>query len=171
MRKMVIVKVFVFTMMSLFLMIQSHARDVVQKGKQVSVEYTLMVDGKEVETTKGSQPLVYEQGKQMLIPGLEKELTSMRVGQEKRVVVPAKDAYGEIDKTLIREFGRDRFPSDVQLTEGMIIEMQDDQGNLYPATIDEVKQQTVLLDFNHPLAGKTLTFDVKIIAIENAIRK
>lgn len=171
MKRRLIVHLFIVAMVHIFLTGNVYAVDIVEKGKKISIEYTLTVDGQEVETTKDLTPLVFEPYRQMLIPGLEKELLGMKQGEAKKVVVQPKDAYGDVDQTLIREFNRSQFPSEVELMKGMVIEMQDDQGNLYPATINDVKQESVFLDFNHPLAGKVLMFDVQIVAIENVDKK
>lgn len=141
---------------------------IVTKGKQVKVDYTLTVDNEMVETTQGKDPLVYDAGQGMLIAGLEKALEGMKVGEEKKVVVTPEEGYGVVDAKLVREFEKSKFPEDMKPEKGMVLEMQDPQGQPYPATISEVKEDMVMLDFNHPLAGKTLTFDVKIVAIEDA---
>ena len=141
---------------------------VVAKGKKVTFDYTLTVNNETVETTQGKKPLEYTQGQGMLIPGLEKELEGMKVGDSKKVVVKPEDGYGTVNPQLVREFDRAKLPADMKPEKGMVLEMQDPQGNPYPCTISEVKDKTVMLDFNHPLAGKELTFDVKIVSIENA---
>lgn len=163
--------VFCFLALGFFLMGSAHAQERVEKGKQVSLEYTLMIDGQEVETTKDAQPLVFEPGEQMLIPGLEKELLGMKVGEEKTVRVFPEEAYGERDDALQREFERSQFPAEIESMLGQVIDMQDEQGNAYPAVIARVSSEQVLLDFNHPLAGRTLNFDVKIVGIEDIQKK
>jgi FKBP-type peptidyl-prolyl cis-trans isomerase 2 len=140
---------------------------VVAKGKQVKLDYTLTVDNEMVETTKGKEPLTYDAGQGMLIVGLEKQLEGMKAGEEKKVVVSPEEGYGVVDPKLVREFEKSKFPADMAPVKGMVVEMQDPQGQPYPATISEVKDTMVMLDFNHPLAGKTLTFDVKIVSIED----
>ncbi len=141
---------------------------VITKGKNVKLEYTLNVDNEMIETTKGKEPLVYDHGQGMLIVGLEKQLEGMKVGEEKKVVVSPEEGYGVVDPKLVREFEKSKFPADMVPVKGMVLEMQDPQGQPYPATISEVKDAVVMLDFNHPLAGKTLTFDVKVVSVEDA---
>ena len=141
---------------------------VITKGKHVKFDYTLTVDNEVVETTKDKEPLAYDQGQGMLIVGLEKQLEGMKVGEEKKVVVSPEEGYGVPEPKLVREFEKSKFPADMAPVKGMVVEMQDPQGQPYPATITEVKDTVVMLDFNHPLAGKTLTFDVKIGSIEDA---
>ena len=101
-----------------------------------------------------------------MIPGLEKEMEGMKVGETKKVVVMPAEGYGEVNSQLVREFDKSKMPADMTPAKGMILEMQDEEGNSYPAMISEVKDKTVMLDFNHPLAGKELTFDVKIVSVE-----
>ncbi len=145
----------------------SHADDaVIAAGKKVKFDYTLTVDAQQVETTTGKQPLEYTQGKNQLIPGLEKQLDGMKVGETKSVVVKPDDGYGQVRKDAFREFEKTKLPKDTEPKVGMMLELKDKDGNAYPATISEVKDKTVVLDFNHPLAGKELKFDVKIVSIE-----
>ncbi len=141
---------------------------VVADGMKVKFDYTLTVEKEEVETSKGKEPLEYVHGKSMLIPGLEKELAGMKVGDTKVITVKAEDAYGPVRPEAVRELEKEKLPKDVTPEVGMVLEMQDPQGNAYPAMVKEVKDKTFVLDFNHPLAGKELQFDVKIVAVEVA---
>lgn len=136
------------------------------KDRKVKLEYTLVVDGQMVESTEGKEPLEYTHGQGMLIPGLEKGLEGMKVGERKTVQVQAAEGYGQITPQLVREFDRSRLPQDLVPEPGIILEMQDPQGNAFPCTIVEVMDKTVKLDFNHPLAGKDLRFDVTIASVE-----
>jgi FKBP-type peptidyl-prolyl cis-trans isomerase 2 len=135
-------------------------------GKKVKFDYTLTVDGQMVETTQGKQPLDYVHGQKQIIPGLEKELEGMKVGESKKIVVKPEDGYGQVVKEAFREFDKAKLPQGVEPKVGMMLELKDAEGNSYPAAISEVKEKTVMLDFNHPLAGKELSFDVKIVSIE-----
>lgn len=141
---------------------------VVADNMKVTFDYTLTVGTEQVETTQGKEPLEYVQGKNMLIPGLEKELAGMKVGETKTVIVKAEDAYGPVRPEAIREIDNEKLPKDITPKVGMVLEMQDPEGNAYPAVVKEVKDKTFILDFNHPLAGKELKFDVKIDSIEPA---
>ena len=145
----------------------AHAEDaVVAIGKKIKFDYTLTVDKEVVETSKGKQPLEYNPGRGELIPGLEKELLGMKAGDSKTVVVKPEDGYGVIRPDALREFDRDKLPKDMAPKVGMVLEMQDETGTAFPARIAEVMDKKVKLDFNHPLAGKILTFDVKVVEIE-----
>ncbi len=145
-----------------------HAQNVIAPGMKVKFDYTLTVDKEEVETTKGKQPLEYVDGKNMLIPGLEKELAGLKPGDTKTVMVKPEDGYGPVRAEAVREFEKSKFPQDITPQVGMVLEMQDPQGNPYPAMVKEVKDKVVMLDFNHPLAGKELKFDVTIVSVEPA---
>ena len=134
--------------------------------KKIKFDYTLTVDKEVVETTIGKTPLEYEPGKGQLIPGLEKEMEGMKPGDTKTIVVKPEDGYGMPKTDAVREYPLEKFPQGMEPKVGMVFEMQDEAGNSYPATVKEIKDKVVILDFNHPLAGKELTFDVKIVSIE-----
>jgi FKBP-type peptidyl-prolyl cis-trans isomerase 2 len=140
----------------------------VADGMKVKFDYTLTVGTEQVETTKGKEPLEYVHGQKMLIPGLEKELVGMKAGDEKTVIVKSEDAYGPVRPEALREVENTKLPKEITPKVGMVLEMQDPQGNAYPAVVKEVKDKTFVLDFNHPLAGKELKFDVKIVAVDVA---
>ena len=142
--------------------------EVVADGMKVKFDYTLTVDKEKVETTEGKQPLEYVHGKEMLIPGLEKELAGLKAGDAKTVVVKPEDGYGPVRPEAVREMDKEKLPKDITPQVGMVLEMQDPDGNAYPAMIKEIKDKTFMLDFNHPLAGKELQFDVKIVSVEPA---
>lgn len=134
----------------------------------VSIDYTLTVDGEVVDSTEGDEPLQFIQGHQNIIPGLEKELSGMKVGDNKKVVVPPEEAYGEIDPENVIEVPRDEFPSEIPLETGTELEVKNSDGEVLTATIAGVTDNTVKLDFNHPLAGKQLTFDVTVVDLREA---
>ncbi|MBF0387053.1 MAG: FKBP-type peptidyl-prolyl cis-trans isomerase [Candidatus Omnitrophica bacterium] len=144
-----------------------HAEDVVvAAGKKITFDYTLTVDKEVVETSQGKKPLEYNPGRGELIPGLEKQMLGMKVGASKVVVVKPEDGYGLVRQDAFRDFDRAKMPKDVEPKVGMVLEMQDDKGTAFPAVVAEVNEKTVKLNFNHPLAGKELKFDVKVVAIE-----
>lgn len=141
---------------------------VVKDGMMVSLEYTLKnAEGKVIETSKGKEPLKYIHGKRMMIPGLEKELTGMKVGGEKHVTVKPEDGYGKIDPKAVQEVPKDKIPADA-LKVGAVLAARSPEGMVIPMTVREIKDKTVVMDLNHPMAGKTLVFDVKIVAIQPA---
>ncbi len=141
---------------------------VVKNGQMVSLHYTLKgADGEVIESSKNKEPLKYVHGQNMMIPGLEKELTGMKIGGEKTVTVKSEDAYGPISKEAFQEIPKERLPAD-GLKIGAVLTGQGPQGQPIQARVHEVKEKTVVLDFNHPMAGKTLNFDVKVVDIEAA---
>ena len=141
---------------------------VVGVGKKVTLDYTLTVDNKEVETSVGKLPLTYVVGNRNIIPGLEAQLNGMRVNEEKVVNVAAKDAYGDVDPKAFKEFPLTALPKGLVPKVGMVLLANAPDGSKFPAVIAEIKGDKVVLNFNHPLAGKDLSFKVKILKIENA---
>lgn len=138
----------------------------VEKGKTVKFEYTLKVEGQVIDTSVGKEPLEYVHGEGRIISGLEKQMEGLKVGDERTIAVPAQEAYGLQDPQAIQEVQRSMFPADADIRTGMMISLQAQDGRQLPAVIQEVKDDKVVLDFNHPLAGKDLVFDVKIIDIQ-----
>jgi FKBP-type peptidyl-prolyl cis-trans isomerase SlyD len=136
----------------------------------VSLEYVLRAeDNSELSRSTSDHPLVYLHGFNNIIPRLEEELTGMGIGDEKDVVVPPESGYGNRDSEDVVEFPRDSFPDTLNLEIGESVMMKDNQnGESLRAYILELKEESVVLDFNHPLAGKTLYFHVRIANLRNA---
>jgi FKBP-type peptidyl-prolyl cis-trans isomerase SlyD len=142
---------------------------VVRDGTVVSLQYSLTgEDGKLIESNKGKDPLKYTHGSKQIVPGLEKELAGMKVGGEKRVKVKPQDAYGTVDSKAFQEVPKEQIPAD-GLKVGAILAAKGPQGQEIPVRIHQIKEKTVVLDLNHPMAGKTLLFDVKILDIQPSI--
>jgi FKBP-type peptidyl-prolyl cis-trans isomerase SlyD len=149
----------------------AQANPVVQAGSEVSFDYTLTDDnGKVVDSSKGKEPMQYVHGKGQIIPGLEKELAGMTVGTEKKVTVKPEEAYGPVDPRAFQEIPKEKLPPEA-LKVGAMLMAQGPQGQGVPVRVHEIKENTVVMDFNHPLAGKTLSFDVKITGIKSAAEK
>lgn len=142
--------------------------DTITDGKVVSLSYVLTVDGQVVSQTEADEPLEYLHGAENIIPGLEAALTGKRVGDKINVTLAPDDAYGEYDEDEIEEIDRDEMPESEVLEEGMLVEVEDEDGFVYVATVTELSDDTVVLDFNPPLAGKTLTYDVEVLHIREA---
>ena len=141
---------------------------VVKDGMVVSMDYTLKgTDGKVIDTNKGREPLKYVHGQKMMIPGLEKELTGMKVGDEKNVTVKPEDAYGPINKNAFQEVPREKLPAN-SLKVGAVLAAKSPEGQVVPMRVHEIKDSSVVMDMNHPMAGKTLVFNVKIVDIQPA---
>jgi FKBP-type peptidyl-prolyl cis-trans isomerase SlyD len=140
----------------------------VQDGQIVTMDYTLWVDGEVVDTSEGTEPIEFLQGAGNIIPGLESQLYGMVVGDSKDVLVTSQDGYGEVDEDAFADVPRDQFPSDIPMEPGVELQVRDESGHVMNARIDQVEDETVRLDFNHPLAGKDLRFSVKIADIREA---
>ena len=139
---------------------------VVKDGMLVSLDYTLKTpDGELIETSKGREPLKYIHGQKMMIPGLEKELTGMKIGAEKHVTVKPEDGYGKLNPNAVQEVPKEKIPPNA-LKLGAVLVGTDKNGSPIPMTVREIKEKTVVMDLNHPLAGKTLVFDVKVVDIQ-----
>ena len=139
---------------------------VVKDGLMISLDYTLKgTDGKVIETSKGGEPLRYIHGQKMMIPGLEKELTGMKIGGEKNVTVKPEDAYGKINPGAVREVPKEKIPANA-LKVGAVLASSEPDGRVVPMTVKQIKEKTVVMDLNHPMAGKTLVFDVKVVDIQ-----
>ncbi len=134
----------------------------------VGLDYTLTVDGEVIDSTKNEDPLQYIQGHQNIIPGLEQALYGMEVGQSKEVTVSAKNAYGDLNPEAMIEVPRSEFPPEIPLELGVQLQVRDMSGQVQDARIEKVGQDTVTLDFNHPLAGKELHFDVTVASLRPA---
>ncbi len=140
----------------------------VDDGHVVSMHYTLHVDGKVVDTSEGGQPLQFIQGMGHIIPGLEHELYEMQVGEKKSVHVQPKDGYGELDTEAFMDVPRTAFPTQVPLVIGTELELRDQSDQPVYARIDEITDDNVRLNMNHPLAGKELHFEVEIADLRPA---
>jgi FKBP-type peptidyl-prolyl cis-trans isomerase SlyD len=143
---------------------------VVADDMVVRLDYTLALsDGEIYDSSAESGPLEYLQGHGQLIPGLEEALYDMGVGDEKDVIVTPDVAYGEYDPEAIQSIPRDIFPPEMELESGMSIDLYDeDAEEEIEATIEEVGKEAVLVNFNHPLAGETLNFHVRIVDLRPA---
>lgn len=134
---------------------------VIADGMKVSLEYTLTLPDKTVaDSNVGQAPITFLQGAHEIVPGLEKALDGMKAGQKRRIDVAAPDAYGPYNNKLRQSVDKDKLPKDVKV--GDILQAADNR----LVKVLEVNEKKVLIDLNHPLAGKTLTFDVTILSVE-----
>lgn len=140
--------------------------NMVSSGKEVSLEYTLkLADEKVVDTNVGQEPLTYTQGSGQLITGLETKLEGMSVGESKHVTVTPEDGYGSVNPQAFQEVPKENIPTEAMKV-GTELIGRDAQGRVVRPRVFEIKDKTVVLDFNHPLAGETLYFDVKILDVK-----
>ena len=140
----------------------------VDDGQVVSMHYTLRVNGQVLDSSEGGDPLQFIQGMGHIIPGLENELYEMKIGDSKKVVVAAKDGYGEVDDEAFMDVPRDSFPTDVPAEVGTELELRDQSDHPVYARIETISADNVRLNMNHLLAGKELHFDVKIADLRPA---
>ena len=138
----------------------------ISNGKLISIEYTLTLDDKKVlDSNVGGQPLDFTQGSHQIIPGLETALEGMKVGESKKVTVAPEQGYGPVNPKAVQEVQIDKIPEEARKI-GAQLSAKDDNGRMVHPRVVEVKEKVVMLDFNHPLAGKELFFDVKILDIK-----
>ena len=131
----------------------------IEKNKVVSIAYTLKDEqGKEIDSSAENEPLIYVHGNGHLITGLEDALEGKEEGEKLSVTVLPKDAYGEYDASLVFEVSRDQFPDDVEIEAGQEFEAENGQ----IVSVKSVDGGKITIDTNHPMAGKTLYFDVEI---------
>jgi FKBP-type peptidyl-prolyl cis-trans isomerase SlyD len=143
----------------------------VSNGKQVTLEYTLQLDDQSVvDTNVGGKPLKVTQGSHQIIPGVEKQIEGMAPGEKKKFSVAPTEGYGTVDPKAFQEIDKKMVPADAQKV-GMQLEGTTTEGQKVFPRISAVKNDTVVLDFNHPLAGKTLYFDVKVLDVAQASSK
>jgi len=134
-----------------------------------SLDYRLHLgDGKVVDESEPGDPLVYLHGHDEIVPGLERALEGKAAGDTLQVVVPPEDGYGEYDPDSVEEVPRTDLPADLELVAGETITGTDPDGDEMDFLIKEVKKDTVVLDFNDPMAGKTLHFDVTVREVRAA---
>ncbi len=135
-----------------------------KENSVVGIEYELKEAGKDevIDSNKGSMPLEFITGKGYIIPGLEKELEGMKIGDTKTITVPAAEGYGEIDPQAFQEVPREQFEG-IDLQKGMTLYGQGEGGQTIQVRVVNFDDEKVKIDFNHPLAGKDLVFDVKVV--------
>jgi FKBP-type peptidyl-prolyl cis-trans isomerase 2 len=140
-----------------------------KKGDKVKIHYHgKLNDGSTFDSSAGREPLAFEIGSGMVIPGFDDGVTGMTVGEKKTINIPADQAYGQVSEEMIMEFPLNQFPADMVPEIGMQLTMSNNQGQNFPVVIVELKDESVMLDANHPLAGKELIFDLELVEIEGA---
>ena len=140
----------------------------IQDEVVVSLEYTLRVEGKIVDSTGEDEHIQFIQGHGQIIPGLESQLYGMTSGESKEVTVPPEDAYGVLDEDALGTVPRDEFPPDMPLEKGVALQLRDEDGEVFDAYVESVNKKTVEINLNHPLAGKELLFSVKVLELRPA---
>lgn len=142
----------------------------IRNGDTVKIHYTLRVDGDVVDSSSGREPLSYVQGSGQIIPGLEEQLQGLKSGDKKSVQVPAEKGYGVHDPAAVQKVPKASFANAEQVHVGEVV--QGRSGNdVFQATVTGVSESDVTLDLNHPLAGKTLAFDVEVVDVQGGLIK
>lgn len=140
----------------------------VKSGDKVKVHYHgKLTNGETFDTSNGREPLEFEVGSGMVIKGFDDGVTGMAVGDKKTIHIPFLEAYGPSNPEMVIDMPKDRFPEDMQLEIGMPLMMTSGDGQNFQVTVTEIKEDAVMLDANHPLAGKDLVFDLELVEIIN----
>jgi FKBP-type peptidyl-prolyl cis-trans isomerase SlyD len=134
----------------------------------VTLDYTLIVEEEILESTTDGEPIEFIQGIGQIIPGLENALYDLKVGEKKTVTIEPGEAYGDYDPESLEIVRKEEFSEEIPLDVGTFLDLTDDEGDVLSAQIIEADEDTVTLDFNHPLAGKTLTFEVTVSGLRPA---
>ena len=138
----------------------------VKKGDTVKVHYHgKLTNGETFDSSEGKEPLEFKVGEGSVIKGFDDGVMGMQIGDKKTIQVPVEDAYGPKNEEMLIEFPKDRFPSDMNPEVGMPLTMSNGSGQNFRVTIIEVKDDSVILDANHPLAGEDLIFDIELVSI------
>lgn len=142
--------------------------DKVVENSVVTLEYTLTVDGEIIDSSDGAEPIQFIQGSGHIVRGLEQALYGLQVGESREVVVSPQDGFGLEDTDAIADVPRDEFPDDFPLQPGVELQLTNKEGDDLEAYIVSVSKKTVRLNFNHPLAGKELSFSIRIAGVRQA---
>ena len=150
----------------IYLLLKRNTMAQVKSGDKIKVHYHgKLSTGETFDSSTGREPLEFEVGSGIVIKGFDDGVTGMSVGEKKTVNIPFDDAYGSRNPDMIIEMPNDRFPKDMEIELGMSLGMSDENGQQFQVTIAEIKDDVVLLDANHPLAGEDLIFDLELVEI------
>lgn len=137
----------------------------IKAGQKVQLEYTVFLeDGTQIDTNIGEPPLVFVIGEHQVFPALEHALLGLKVGDQKQILLLPEEAYGPVVPDAYREVDLEVVPASYR-HEGAVLGVQDPQGGVFPIRVHKIKENKIVLDFNHPLAGRSLRFDVKVIGV------
>lgn len=139
----------------------------IETNQIVSIEYEVMDGSTVVDSNVGGQPLTFMFGKGQIIPGLENGIAHMSIGEKGNVLVKAADAYGDYNEEARQDVPKEQFAG-IDLNVGMTLYGQGEDGGTVQVTVKEIKEESVIIDFNHPLAGKDLMFTVTISNVRDA---
>ncbi|CAN5376883.1 peptidylprolyl isomerase [soil metagenome] len=139
----------------------------VKENDTVKVHYTgKLKDGQVFDTSEGKDPIEFTLGKGQLIPGFEKGLVNMEINEKKTITIPKTEAYGDPREDLIQEVDKSQLPEEIKPEVGMGLVSKTPDGREMNLVIAEVKDNSIVVDGNHPLAGKDLIFDLEVVEIK-----
>lgn len=138
----------------------------VKSGDTVRIHYTgTFADGSSFDSSTGRDPLEFTVGGGQIVPGLDKAIPGMTVGEQKKVTVSPAEGYGESDPQAIQSVARSDIPAEIELSVDAVLQVQNQEGRTMHVRVAEITDDTVALDANHPLAGKELIFDIELVEI------
>lgn len=138
----------------------------VKKNSRIKFHYTVTTqDGEIVDGTEGEEALEAQLGKDQLLPKLEENLVGMSVGEEKNVQINPEDAFGEKMEDAVSEIPKEHIELTEEISEGMYIDLADENEEVYRGLVTEISETTIKVDFNHPLSGQVLNFKIKVESI------
>jgi len=138
----------------------------IKEGDTVKVHYTgTIADGTVFDSSREREPLEFKLGEGKLIPGFEKAVVGMNVGDTSKVTIPSDEAYGEKREDMVIDVDRGQIPPDIKPEIGQQLQIQQKDGGAIPVVITEITDETVQLDANHPLAGQDLTFEIEVVEV------
>jgi peptidylprolyl isomerase len=141
----------------------------VKHGDKIKVHYHgKLTSGETFDSSAGREPLEFEVGSGMVIKGFDDGVTGMKPGEKKTINIPAEEAYGPLNPDMLMDFPKERFPADMQMEIGMQLMMSDPSGQQFQVKINEIKDDVIVLDGNHPLAGEELIFDLELVEISGS---
>jgi len=137
-----------------------------KSGDTVKIHYTgTLDDGTQFDSSSGREPLQFTLGSGQVIPGFEKAVEGMAVGDSKSVNIPPEQAYGPRHEQMIQEVPKTALPNDLEPVEGMALQAQGQDGKVINLTVTAVQDESITVDGNHPLAGQALNFDIQLVDI------
>jgi len=137
-----------------------------KSGDTVTIHYTgTLEDGTQFDSSEGRDPLEFQLGSGQVIPGFDKAVEGMSVGEEKSVTITSDDAYGPHNEQMVQEVPKNALPANIEPEKGMALQAQGQDGQPINLTVTEVGEESITVDANHPLAGKDLKFDIELVDI------